>query len=997
MDFQRVIMRLNEYWADQGCLLWQPHNVQVGAGTMNPATVLRVLGPEPWNVAYVEPSVRPDDGRYGDNPNRWQQYYQYQVILKPDPGNPLELYLQSLRVLGIDTSAHDVRFVEDNWESPALGAWGLGWEVWLDGQEITQYTYFQQAGGLNLDPVSVEITYGLERIVMALHEVQGFPDIRWVDDITYGDLLLRGEIEACIYNFKVADVDNLHRIYDLCEAEAKRALERGLVMPAHDYILKCSHLFNVLDSRGAIGVTERARYFGRMRDQARQVAALYAQQRQEAGYPLLAKSQVAAPAQPLSEPLPQPRQPGGNGPFDLLLEIGTEELPVSDLDSAMIQLEEAMAKALQGARLEYDSLAIQGTPRRLVAQVGGLAAHQSAQTTEFRGPAVAIAYDGEGNPSRAALGFSRGKGLDVGDLQRRLIDGKEYVVAVVVDEGRAASQVLAALLPEVVAAIRFSKSMRWNASGASFSRPLRWVVALLDDLVVPFQYAGVRSGRVSHGIRPQKAPKIEIASAAAYAGAIESAGIMLDREAREALIMGQAAQLAAEVGGELMEDAELVREVANLVEYPLPIRGSFDEKYLRLPEAVLLGVMHKHQRYLPVLKDGKLLPCFITVANGATLDVDAVRHGNEQVIIARYDDAAFFYDADITKHLEEFTPRLSTLTFQEQLGSVLDKVHRIQALIPKLAPLLALDDAERAVAERAAALCKSDLATQLVVELTSLQGQMGRHYALLAGESEQVGEAIEQHYWPRSANDRLPESNAALAISLADRLDTLVGLFAVGIRPSGAADPWGLRRAALSLIQLLLGKGISLSLPEVISLAAKELPLDVDDTVKGEVLNYILGRYQGYLREQGYRHDQVLAVLNARGHDPYLALQTLRAFAPWTERSDWDELLDNYARCVRITRKIKETYVVQDEAFIERASLALWDTYLVAASRLRTNPTVDEFLHALEVMQPVIERFFAEVLVMAEEPVLRNNRLALVQAISCLPQGIIDLTVMEGF
>ncbi|MBC7236396.1 MAG: glycine--tRNA ligase subunit alpha, partial [Chloroflexi bacterium] len=305
MNFQDVIMRLNEFWVGQGCLLWQPHNVQVGAGTMNPATVLRVLGPEPWNVAYVEPSVRPADGRYGENPNRWQQYYQYQVILKPDPGNPQELYLDSLRALGIDTSVHDVRFVEDNWESPALGAWGLGWEVWLDGQEISQYTYFQQAGGLDLEPVSVEITYGLERIVMVLQDVRTFSEIRWTDSVTYGELLLRGEVEHCTYNFEVADVDHLRQMFDLNEAEAKNALARGLVMPAHDYVLKCSHLFNVLDARGAVGVTERARYFVRMRDLARQVAALFLRQREEAGFPLRQELKTALPRRVWQKPEPK--------------------------------------------------------------------------------------------------------------------------------------------------------------------------------------------------------------------------------------------------------------------------------------------------------------------------------------------------------------------------------------------------------------------------------------------------------------------------------------------------------------------------------------------------------------------------------------------------------------------------------------------------------------------------------------------------------------------
>src|SRR5512136_1672705 len=245
MDFQEVIMRLEQFWADKGCLIWQPYNVQVGAGTMNPATVLRVLGPEPWNVAYVEPSIRPADGRYGENPNRWQQFYQYQVILKPDPGNPVELYLDSVKALGIDFRQHDIRLVEDNWEAPALGAWGQGWEIWMDGQEITQFTYFQQAGGFDLNPVSVEITYGLERIVMVLQGARAFVDMKWGHGITYGDVLLRSEVEHCTYNFQVANVERLKQMYDLYEAEAKSALAAGVLISAHDYVLKCSHTFNV--------------------------------------------------------------------------------------------------------------------------------------------------------------------------------------------------------------------------------------------------------------------------------------------------------------------------------------------------------------------------------------------------------------------------------------------------------------------------------------------------------------------------------------------------------------------------------------------------------------------------------------------------------------------------------------------------------------------------------------------------------------------------------
>src|SRR5688572_9237911 len=273
LNFQQVILNLQQFWAERGCVLWQPYYTQVGAGTMNPATALRVLGPEPWNVAYVEPSFRPDDGRFAENPNRMQMHHQYQVILKPDPGNPQELYLASLEAIGLDRTRHDIRFVEDNWESPAIGAWGLGWEVWLDGQEITQFTYFQQAGGQVLNPVSVEITYGLERIMLPLQNKNAVWEIDWAPGVKYGDVLYQSEVEHCRYYFDVADVEGLTNVYNTYEKEANRALAQDppLVIPAHDYVLKSSHLFNVLDTRGAVGVLERQEFFGRMLRLATQV------------------------------------------------------------------------------------------------------------------------------------------------------------------------------------------------------------------------------------------------------------------------------------------------------------------------------------------------------------------------------------------------------------------------------------------------------------------------------------------------------------------------------------------------------------------------------------------------------------------------------------------------------------------------------------------------------------------------------------------------------
>jgi glycyl-tRNA synthetase alpha chain len=293
VNFQDAIATLNSFWGRQGCLIAQPYDTEKGAGTKNPHTFLRALGPEPWAVAYVEPCRRPADGRYGENPNRYQHYYQYQVLIKPSPDNIQEIYLDSLRSLGIRPEDHDVRFVEDNWEDASVGAWGVGWEVWLDGMEVTQFTYFQQCGGLDCDPVSIEITYGLERLAMYLQGVDAIAEIRWNDHLTYGDVHMQGEVEQCHYNFEASDPEVLFKLFGLYESEALRLVERELAVPALDQVLKCSHTFNLLDARGAISVMERTRYIGRIRNMAKQVAQLYVVQREAMGFPLLKGREAA--------------------------------------------------------------------------------------------------------------------------------------------------------------------------------------------------------------------------------------------------------------------------------------------------------------------------------------------------------------------------------------------------------------------------------------------------------------------------------------------------------------------------------------------------------------------------------------------------------------------------------------------------------------------------------------------------------------------------------
>ncbi|MBU1420784.1 MAG: glycine--tRNA ligase subunit alpha [Proteobacteria bacterium] len=293
MNFQDIIFELNKYWAKQGCVIQQPYDMEVGAGTFHPATLLRSLGPEPWKAAYVQPSRRPTDGRYGENPNRLQHYYQYQVVIKPSPLDIQELYLESLKRFGLDLLEHDIRFVEDDWESPTLGAWGLGWEVWLDGMEITQFTYFQQAGSIDLFPTTIEITYGLERIAMYLQGVDSVYDIAWNDSVSYGDIFHQAEVEFSTFNFEEANVAELITFFNTYESEALNLVEKGLILPAYDYCLKCSHTFNLLDARKAISVAERTRYIGRIRNIARQVAGQYVTQREEMGHPLIKKTEKA--------------------------------------------------------------------------------------------------------------------------------------------------------------------------------------------------------------------------------------------------------------------------------------------------------------------------------------------------------------------------------------------------------------------------------------------------------------------------------------------------------------------------------------------------------------------------------------------------------------------------------------------------------------------------------------------------------------------------------
>jgi glycyl-tRNA synthetase len=711
-------------------------------------------------------------------------------------------------------------------------------------------------------------------------------------------------------------------------------------------------------------------------------------------------------------------------PSAFLFEIGVEELPANDVDTAYEQLTQRMPTLLNELHLEHGNVRVFTTPRRLVVSIDSLAPNQPDREDLVKGPPAEKAFDKNGIALPAAMGFAKKNNVNTKDLEVRedAQAGGRYVFAVVKQKGRATPEVLAEALPKLVESIKFEKSMRWNDSGVSFSRPIRWYVALLGEAVIPFEYAGVVAGKVSRGLRPYDSPEIEIPSAdrEAYVDMIREAGITLDKEERKASILEQVKQAASLVGGEVLIDDDLLNEVANLIEMPTAVMGAFDKEYLSLPRDVLISVMKKHQRYFPVQRVGAtlqgqtvttsgqsalqsgtktdpggspLLPHFIAIRNGDDLHIDVVREGNEHVLGARFADANFFVREDVKKPLEEYRSQLAGLTFHTKLGSMLDKSERIEKLVNELIPVLKLENDEAVFARRAAHLAKADLVTQMVTEMTSLQGIIGREYALRSGEQRDVADAIGEQY------QIVPQTKAGLVIALADRLDSLVGLFAAGISPTGAKDPFGLRRAASGIVQPLIDHDTDFDLREAVKKSARTQPLEVKDEAQKKILEFLTGRLSVVLKEMGYRYDVVDAVLVEQSANPAAAARAVKQLQAWVGREDWPKVLPGYARCVRIIRSASisrsQLPAISEPLLVETEERKLYEAFQKNAKMKPS--TVDEFLEIVVQLIPAINAFFDKVLVMAEDEKLRQNRLALVAQIADLSHGIADLSKLEGF
>lgn len=683
---------------------------------------------------------------------------------------------------------------------------------------------------------------------------------------------------------------------------------------------------------------------------------------------------------------------------DFILEVGIEEMPARFLNPALNQLKELTAKTLQEQRIEYSDIQTYGTPRRLVLYVKGLAENQATLEKEVKGPAQKAAFDVDGNPTKAILGFIRSQGVDLDDLVVRNIGQVEYLYAMKREEGRSTAQVLSEICPGLITGLHFPKPMRWGSLEMRFARPIRWLLALLGDEVVPFELANLHADRFTFGHRFLSTGDLPIANAEDYFTRIRAAYVLIDPSERKEIIWQQVQELATAEGGRVEMNEDLLDEVTNILEWPTALCGGFDADYLKLPASVLVTPMREHQRYFPVLgQDGQLLNKFIAVRNGTKAHLEIVASGNEKVLRARLADAAFFFEEDLKQPLANKVNGLKKVVFLEGLGTIADKVDRIGALAEHLAGQLGASDEQQEKVQRAALLAKADLVTNMVYEFPELQGEMGREYALRNGEAPEVAQAIFEHYLPRFAGDQLPKALTGQVLSLADKLDSIVGCFAIGIQPTGSQDPYALRRQALGICHILIEGKIHLSLKELIAWAyqgyGEEVELKHDlAQVTNEIEEFFKQRLRGLLSDRGLSYDVVEAVLAVGFDDLADVVHRGLAVAAFREQPAFEALMAAFNRANSLA-KHAQTTVIQEERLEHTAEQALYAqlTSLEHAVRpLLNNRDYAAALQEIATIQKPLDSFFENVMVMVEDEVIKNNRLALLKRLVNLSISVAD-------
>ena len=685
----------------------------------------------------------------------------------------------------------------------------------------------------------------------------------------------------------------------------------------------------------------------------------------------------------------------------LAFEIGVEEIPAFDLDSANKQLEKMVPAAFADARIPFDSIEIHSSPRRLIVMAYGVADATEALVEEYKGPAAKIAFDADGNPTKAAIGFARGKGLDPENLEHREVNGTEYVFVTKNIPATPVADLLPDVLASFITAIKWPRSCRWAAYREYFVRPVRWIVAMLDDVVLPVSFAGAASDNFTMGHRVLAPGKHTVDTAANLLDVIRAAYVIPTQAERERIIREGVAAIEAETGFTADLPAKTLLEVVNLSEYPQPLVSTFDEEFLQVPEEIIVDAMLMHQRYFPLYDaDGKLTNKFIIVSNGNPECAATIIDGNERVVRARLDDAKFFYEEDLKHPLESYIEKLDKVVFQESLGTVRQKAERLEKLAGALSADAQLSAADAADAKRAARLCKADLVTNAVIEFTSVQGVMGSYYAAASGETPQVAQAIGQHYQPRFAGDALPDTTVGQLVALADKLDTICGLFAVGQGPTGSSDPFALRRSAIGIVNMLEA-GLPISLAAAIdeslaSFAAQGVAFDAA-AVRAEVVDFFVTRTKVMLRDTGVNADTIDAVLAAGVEEPAVISQ--RAHALEDARANDAETFDNLATAYARANNLRKPELGEgvDDSLLTDPERALASAVATAEQAVAAALESDDFAAALSqlaALRAPIDGFFADVMVMDEDAALRDNRLRLLNRFVAVFANVADFGKM---
>jgi glycyl-tRNA synthetase len=855
MDFQNIVMKLNEFWSKQGCCIVAADDTEKGAGTFSHHTFLRSLGPEPCQIAHIDPSRRPKDGRYGENPNRLQLFHQYQVLLKPAPETIIQLYLDSLEAIGLSQKDHDIRFVQDDWESPTLGAWGLGWEVWCDGMEITQFTYFQSVAGIEMESIPVEIAYGLERLSMFINHKSSIYDVPFGGVYSYKDLYHLREVQASRYNLEEASSDLWFNLFEVYSKEVVRLIEKNLPIPAYDFVNKASHAFNMLDARGFISVTERQSYILKVRELAAMTAKEYLELRKKMGFPLLKHQKQTPSSHRFSDVVHHSTATHE----DFLLEVFTEDLPAHYVPSLSKELEKLMGEFFVSVKATHAGLESYSTHRRLALIVRELKTTTEAIETVKKGPSVVALFTPSNTPTPVAQAFFSSIGKNIPSIET-LQSGEDSTLWIdggyVFHKKTLPAQDIATLLqqeiPKILLKLKTPKSMRWNSSNIPFARPVRGLICLYGDKNIPIEFAEVHSQKITWGHRQRMHKPIAIGHVGEYLQKLEEHYVILDPSKRKERILGALPQGTTGI-------ERLIDELIYLSEYPEVGFVKFDPNFLTLPPQLIELEMIVHQRYLPIYKHNK-------ITNEACVILDAptkehILENNGRVLRARLSDGAFFFEEDKKLGLKKMTEKLDKVVFQKELGTYKNKIDRMVKIAESFRTHIGKEFSH--VIE-AIEYCKGDLNSNVVGEFPELQGLMGSLYAKLLMVSPATSSAICEHYQPQMESDPLPSCETGKIVSLIDKLDNIIAFSTVNLLATSSKDPYAQRRQALSIVKLLKELGWDLNIDATIShllFSYNETPHKEKN--RHEPAHLIRSRLKTLLLEAGYTKEEVEALIAA--------------------------------------------------------------------------------------------------------------------------------------